>query len=177
MPAPIHPVLFEHSEEKYDMSCMLEEWSIRQREMSEELCTCPCGKQGIRELVWIKNKLNGECFFIGNCCAKQISETIGYCSAYLCPYPCVSHSSHYCYDHAHNKSTAPTGRISKGKWQGTPFNSPQLNSYKIWAMQNKSYCDKDYIAYIELERARQVEELVLQAKRRRARLQNESVEA
>ena len=177
MPAPIHPFLFKYSEEKHDLSLMLEEWSIRQREMSEELCNCPCGKKGIRELVWIRNKLNGEVFFIGNCCAKQISETNGYCSFYLCPYQCVSHASHFCNYHARNRNDAPTGRISKGKWQGTPYNSPTLDKYKMWAMENKTYCDKHYIAYLELERTRKIEALVLEAKRRRTRLENGSLEA
>lgn len=174
MPAPIHPVLFEHSEEKHDLSLMLEEWSIRHREMSREPCMCPCGKRGIRELVWIYNKLTHESFYIGNCCAKQITETIGYCSFHLCPYQCVSHASHFCHDHARNKATAPTGRISKGKWIGTPYNSPTLDKYKMWAIENKAYCDKHYIAYLELERARRTEGLVLEAKRRRARLENGS---
>lgn len=169
MPPPITKHLFANSREQDDYYLMLEEWEALERERSHDLCECPCGKEGIRELCYIRNVLTGYKGFIGNCCIKHINpDIVGLCSSDMCPYPCVSHTAHFCDYHAHNRKDAPTGYISRGKWKGKRYDDPCLVSYGRWASENRSPAiDPHYLAWLDLVAARRLRTAVLEARRRR----------
>jgi hypothetical protein len=155
--------LFELSSEKTDVEVMRKEWVPLHREESPEPTQCPCGKNGIVELCWIRNVVTGHTLFVGNCCVKFVAEK-GYCAK--CElYPVVSHAAHYCQFCGHNRRDAPTGFVTKGK----PLYGPPIVglSYTQAYIQNKPYAnyildtpktwkynDPHYIQFLQLNRER-----------------------
>jgi len=133
----IVPALFEMSNEKEDAMKMKQEWIVGHREVAEEPQVCPCGKTGIRELCWIRNRETDVDTFIGNCCVRFLGER-GYCS--MCEiYPTISHAAHYCEWCAHNRKDKPTGFVEKGK---PLYGDPIIGlSYKEAYRRNRSYAD------------------------------------
>jgi hypothetical protein len=135
---------------------MIREWIPLHREVSEELCECPCGKSGIRELCHLTNVHTGYTGFVGNYCILHLGDNVvGYCSARMCPYPCKSHTAHFCEYHAHNRKDAPTGVISRGKWKGKRYNDPCLAQYAQWAIKDRNKgIDPHYLAWLDLQASR-----------------------
>lgn len=169
MPPPIATHLFSHSREQTSWTEMIQEWLPLHREVSDELCECPCGKENIRELCYIKNVLTGYTGFIGNCCVLHLgSDMVGYCSSPMCPHRCVSHAAHFCDYHAHKRKDAPTGRISRGKWKGKRYDDPCLANYAQWAIKDRSPgIDPHYLAWLDLADSRRLQTLVVETRRRR----------
>lgn len=169
MPPPIATHLFSHSREQTSWTEMIQEWLPLHREVSDELCECPCGKENIRELCYIKNVLTGYTGFIGNCCVLHLgSDMVGYCSSPMCPHRCVSHAAHFCEYHARNRKDAPTGHISRGKWKGKRYDDPCLANYARWAIENRSPgIDPHYLAWLDLAESRRFQTLVVETRRRR----------
>jgi hypothetical protein len=153
---PIASHLFRYSQEQTNWSKMVGEWVPLHREVSDELCECPCGKEGIRELCHLTNLRTGYIGFVGNCCILHLGESVvGYCSAPSCPYPCVSHTAHFCEYHAHNRKDAPTGFITRGKWRGKRYNDPCLAKYAEWAIEDRNRgIDPHYLAWLDLQASR-----------------------
>ena len=169
---PIIPVLFEHSREKHNTERMLTEWAVLNREQLDEAsATCPCGQQRIREICNIKNLVTGAEFFIGNECVLHLNGDVGLCSK--CGiYRCVSHTALMCEACGRHRKDAPTGRISKGKWKGKPYDSPELRNYANWVLDNQHIAgiDKNYIAYLLLKKEQRIAEARAVAERRRLAL-------
>ncbi len=153
---PIASHLFRHSREQTNWSKMVGEWLPLHREVSDELCECPCGKSGIRELCHLTNLETGYKGFVGNCCILHLGDNVvGYCSASMCPYPCKSHTAHFCEYHAHNRKDAPKGVISRGKWKGKRYNDPCLAQYAQWAIKDRNKgIDPHYLAWLDLQASR-----------------------
>jgi hypothetical protein len=104
--------LFELSAEKKDLETMRKEWVVLRREVATQPQHCPCGKNGIVELCWVRNVVTNRSLFVGNCCVTFVAEK-GYCSR--CEiYPVVSHTAHYCRFCGHNRKDAPSGVVEKG---------------------------------------------------------------
>jgi len=156
MPPPIASYLFRHSLEQTDWSKMIREWVPLHREVSDELCECPCGKSGIRELCHLTNVHTGYTGFVGNCCILHLGDNVvGYCSASMCPYPCKSHTAHFCEYHAHNRKDAPDGFITRGKWKGKRYDNPCLAQYAAWAIKERHRgIDPHYLAWLDLQASR-----------------------
>ena len=156
MPPPIATHLFSHSREQTSWTEMIKEWTPLHREVSDELCECPCGKKGIRELCHLTNVLTGYEGFVGNCCIRHLGDdVVGYCSAPMCPYLCVSHTAHFCDYHAHNRKDAPTGYISRGRWEGKRYDDPCLANYSSWAIKDRNRgIDPHYLAWLDLMASR-----------------------
>jgi hypothetical protein len=135
---------------------MVGEWIPLHREVSDELCECPCGKSGIRELCHLTNLETGYKGFVGNCCILHLGDNVvGYCSALMCPYPCKSHTAHFCEYHAHNRKDAPTGVVSRGKWKGKRYDDPCLAKYAEWAIEDRNRgIDPHYLAWLDLQASR-----------------------
>jgi len=47
------------------------EWVLDYIEIAEELESCPCGHENIKDLCYIKNTLNGNTTFVGNVCVNK----------------------------------------------------------------------------------------------------------
>jgi hypothetical protein len=176
MPPPIYPALFEYSHEESNVELMLEEWILLHREIAEEPQTCPCGKKGIRELCYIHNILTRNELCIGNCCVLQLNtNTYGLCSECKL-YMTVSHTAHKCKFCSHNRSDAPTGKITRGKWRGKFYDDPELKNYGRWAIQteNRRFIDPHYLHWLDNQEEIRLKTAVLEAKRKRvAAVQNE----
>ena len=109
----IVPPLFDLSEEKKLLPVMLEEWEVLHREVSDTYEQCPCGKQGIVELCWIRNRVTNTKLFIGNCCVSVFGKEALCAKCRL--YPIISPTAHFCLACSRNRKDAPTGRVTKGK--------------------------------------------------------------
>lgn len=152
--------LFALSKEQEDEKVMREEWIPCERYVCEdpEGETCPCGKQHIRELCFIRNRKTGHKIFVGNECVRFFAE-IGYCAS--CGlYPAVSHTAHYCEYCGHNRNDKPTGFVEKGnplfgeKIVGLSYLSayhrnPTYAAYLMENPQKWKYIDKHYIAFLK----------------------------
>lgn len=127
--------LFDLSVEKKNLSKMKSEWIVLQRDVAPEPCECPCGKQGIRELCYIRNVARNLTIFVGNCCVRFFDEPARCARCEI--YPTVSPTAHLCHFCVHNRSDAPTGFVTKGKpLYGSPIRGL---SYKDAYLANTGY--------------------------------------
>jgi hypothetical protein len=155
--------LFELSVEKMDTDTMKSEWIVLHRGVADEPTTCPCGKQGIRELCYIRNRHSGLTIFVGNCCVRFLG---GHARCADCEiYTTVSPTAHLCRFCAHRRKDAPTGFVTKGKpLYGTPILG---KTYKEAYLANTSYAryilatpsthkynDPHYIEWLRLNESR-----------------------
>ena len=155
--------LFELSNEKNDLSRMLAEWLVLHREKAEEPHCCPCGKDGIKELCYIRHIPTGRRYAIGNCCIS-IFKTSALCDTCKL-YPILSDTSHKCQFCAHHRKDAPTGVVLKGKplygapILGLPYAeaykaNPAYAKYILATPQTEKYNDPHYLAYLRLIQSR-----------------------
>lgn len=157
---PISDVLRMRSR---NMDNFRREWIVLHRVVAEDPEVCPCGKQGIKELCWIKNVLTEDEFFIGNCCVRFLADK-GYCAK--CEiYPVISHSAHYCEACAHGRKDAPTGFVEKGNpLYGKPIKNltyeeamvanPDYAKYILKTPSTWKYNDPHYLAWLRLQKQR-----------------------
>lgn len=154
----IVPALFEHSDEKEDVRKMKSEWIVGDREVAEEPQRCPCGKNGIKELCWIRNVVTETEMFIGNCCVRFFGER-GYC-ARCGVHRTLSDTAHYCEWCGHNRNDMPSGRVRKGKpLYGDPIiglsydeayrKNPSYARYIVATPGQAKWNDPHYLAFLQ----------------------------
>ena len=155
--------LFELSVEKNDRSRMLAEWLVLHREVAAVPQTCPCGKQGIKELCHIRHIPTGRLVTVGNCCVG-VFKTSALCDTCKL-YPILSGTSHKCRFCAYHRKDAPTGVVLKGKplygapILGLPYSeaykaNPAYAKYILATPQTEKYNDPHYLAYLRLIQSR-----------------------
>jgi len=155
--------LFELSVEKENINRMKSEWIVLQRDVAPEPCQCPCGKQGIVELCYIRNVARNLTIFVGNCCVRFFSEPARCSRCEI--YPVVSPAAHFCHFCVHHRKDAPTGFVTKGKplygdsIQGLSYKAAYLANtkyarYILATPSTHKYNDPHYLEWLRLNEIR-----------------------
>ncbi len=148
MPPPIEYPLIQLSVNQINP---YPEWYICEREYRGSGVDCLCGKENIKDCIWIQNRYTGQREIVGSSCMKYFGDVKPLCKE--CDiYPTTTMTATLCEHCRGGKRTAPTFIVTCGKYKGKTYNDVKADvNYSRWVISLPTFMDKHLYAFLRKE--------------------------